>query len=298
MSSPLITLENASQRLGLLPELGASAAFWEVRRESGWCPIWRPFTPDNERRIIANFALLPWSNRLMGGGFAVDGRFYPMTSNRADSPVPMHGTGWMQAWAVATQSATTVSLVSEADQPCGYPWHYRAQQDYALDGDNMRMRLTITHLGLQRLPYGLGFHPYILRAPGLRLRFGARTVWQAEEAIPIGNAGPIPPEWDFNTLREIGDGLIDHNFSGCDGRMTMERPDIDLRLEWQTTLPEALDTAILYRPVHGDWFCYEPVTHITGAHHREGLPGLCLLEHGESMILEVRQSLSRLGREG
>jgi aldose 1-epimerase len=297
MNGPLITLENTSQRLGLLPEFGASVAFWEVRRNPGWQAIWRPYAPSEGRRIISSFALLPWSNRMMGGGFSLDGHFYPMASNRADSPVPMHGTGWMQAWEVADQTAHSASLVSEARQPCGYPWHYRAQQDFRLEGDSMLMRVSITHLGEARLPYGLGFHPYILRAAGARLRFGACTVWPAEEGVPVGDAGPLPAEWDFNQLRGIGEGLIDHNFGGCDGRKTLERPDIDLRLEWETTAPAGLDTAILYRPLHGDWFCYEPVTHITGAHQRPGLPGLVLLEQGETMTLEVRQKLSRLSAE-
>ena len=97
-AGPLIVLENADQRLGLLPELGGSAAFWEVKRAERWCPIWRPYAPNPERRTVANFPLLPWSNRLFGGGIEVDGRFYPMASNRPDSPVPMHGTGWMHAW--------------------------------------------------------------------------------------------------------------------------------------------------------------------------------------------------------
>lgn len=291
---PLITLENASQRLALLPELGASVATWDVRRDTGWCPLWRPYQPSEGRRIIASFALLPWSNRLPGGGFSLDGKFHPMESNRADSPVPMHGTGWMQAWALVAHSATTATLEAEAEHPCGYPWHYRARQEFILDGDAMTMRATITHLGEARLPYGLGFHPYIMRAAGLRLRFGADSYWPAEEGMPVGEAHPLPPEWDFNTLREIGDGLIDHNFGGCDGRMRIERPDIGLAIDWETTAPAGLDTAILYRPAHGEWFCYEPVTHITGAHARPGMPGLRLLEKGESMTLEVRQRLSPL----
>ena len=144
------------------------------------------------------------------------------------------------------------------------------------------------------MPYGLGFHPYILRGLGTRLRFGACAHWPGEGGIPEAQSLPLPAAWDFNELRDIGDGNIDHNFHGCDGLMHMERPDIDLRLDWQTTEPAALDTAILYRPAHGEWFCYEPVTHITGAHARAGMPGLRLLEKGQSMALEVRQTLSRI----
>ena len=293
----LIVLENAEQRLGLLPDLGGSAAFWEVCRDERpmpWCPIWRPYAENTSRRIIANFPLLPWSNRLVGGGITVDEEFYPMGNNRPDEGMPMHGTGWMHAWTVSHQSATEVVMTAEACQPCDYPFHYRARQSYRLDGHEMLMRLELTHLGAKRLPYGLGFHPYILRAPGLRMRFGAKAYWPAKHRLPIEAPASIPAEWDFNALREIGSGLIDHNFRGCDGRMTMERPDIDLRLELHTTEPQDLDTAILYRPTHDEWFCYEPVTHITGAHARPGMPGLRLLEQGESMALEVRQTLSRL----
>ncbi|MDQ7990576.1 MAG: aldose 1-epimerase [Candidatus Dactylopiibacterium sp.] len=294
MTASRITLENTSQRLVLLPELGASVANWDLRRDKAWHPLWRPYQPSESRRIIASFALLPWSNRLPGGGFALDGSFHAMASNRADSAVPVHGTGWMQAWRVAEHSATHAVLEAEAFHPVGYPWHYRARQHFALDGDTMTMRVDITHLGALRLPYGLGFHPYIVRAPGMRMRFGASGYWRAEDCIPVGEPLPLPPEWDFNTLREVGDGLIDHNFCGCDGRMTLERPDLDLRLDWQTTEPAGLDTAIVYRPQHGEWFCYEPVTHITGAHARPGLPGLRLLETGETLSLAVRQTLSPL----
>lgn len=296
-AGPLFVLENSHQRLGLLPALGGSAAFWEVRRDElspVWCPIWRPYRPSSGRRIIANFPLLPWSNRLLGGGIRVDDDFYPMQSNRADSALPMHGTGWMHRWEVDHQRADALIMSVEAAQASDAPFHYRARQLYRLEDNSLLMRLELTHLGARPLPYGLGFHPYILRAPGLRLRFGAGGHWPATDGIPQAEAAPLPPEWDFNRLREIGSGLIDHNFHGCDGAMRMERPDIDLRLDWQTTTPAGLDTAILYRPAHDEWFCYEPVTHITGAHARPGMPGLRLLAQGESMTLEVRQTLTRI----
>ncbi|GAB2895419.1 aldose 1-epimerase [Uliginosibacterium flavum] len=294
---PLITLENAEQRVGLLPELGGSAAFWEVRREDRWCPIWRSYAPNPQRRTVANFPLLPWSNRLIGHGFEVDGKFYPVASNRPDEGLPMHGTAWMHAWSVFDQSASHVEMQLESRHADGAPWHYRARQLYWLEGNSLLMRLEVTHLGAVRMPYGLGFHPYILRnpaGPDVKLRFGAAGYWPGDKGVPADHYAALPADWDFNHLREIGQGNIDHNFHGCDGRMRMERPDIDLRLDWHTTEPTGLDSAILYRPAHGEWFCYEPVTHLTGAHARPGLPGLRLLEQGQSMALEVRQTLSRI----
>lgn len=293
----LIVLENTEQRLGLLPELGGSAAFWEVRRDeqgTPWCPIWRPYAAGTTRRVIANFALLPWSNRLPGGGLKVGDKFYPLPGPVQENLFPMHGTGWLHRWEISRQSGAEVEMSLLADQALDSPFHYRARQLYRLEGAQMLMRVEVTHLGAEPLPYGLGYHPYILRAPGQRLRFGAAGYWPASEGLPHEHAEELPAEWDFNQLRDIGSGLIDHNFHGCDARMTMERPDIDLRLDWHTTEPQDLDTAILYRPTHDEWFCYEPVTHITAAHTRPGMPGLRLLAQGESMTLEVRQTLSRL----
>jgi len=295
----ILSIGNADQRLGVLPELGASAAFWEVRRDGQWQPIWRPYAhSDGPKRIVANFPLLPWSNRLMQGGFSVGGKFYPVAPNRPDASYPMHGTGWMAEWQTERHTAEEIVLTTESRHACGHPWHYAARQCYAIDGAQMTMRLEVTHLGDEPLPYGLGFHPYILRPQGgedARLRFGARGYWQAEKGLPVTHCDQLPPDWDFNQLRPLSHGKIDHNFTGCNGRMTMERLDIDLRLDWQTTAPEGLDLAIVFRPEHDEWFCYEPVTHITNAFHHPGMPGLRLLEKGQRISLEVRQSLSRLG---
>lgn len=294
MPGPLLILENAHQRLGLLPGFGGSAAFWEVRREADWRPLWRPYARNPERRTVANFPLLPWSNRLIGGGIHANGKFYPMGSNEAGAALPMHGTGWMHSWEVLHQRANHVEMGVESRHANGYPFHFSARQHYWLDDTQMRMRLELTHLGSEPLPYGLGYHPYILCPAGTRLRFGAQGHWPGESGFPAQEPAPLPPDWDFNQLRPLDCGPIDHNFHGCDAAMRMERPDIDLRLDWQTTLPDNLDTAILYRPAHGEWFCYEPVTHITGAHSRPGMPGLRLLAQGESMALEVIQTLSRI----
>lgn len=300
MTSPtILSIENATQRLGMLPELGASAAFWEVRRGELWQPIWRPYAhTDGPKRIVANFPLIPWSNRLMEGGFTLDGQFYPVAANRPDTSYAMHGTGWMESWQVDTHSTTEIVLSTESRHTCGHPWHYAARQTYALEGDAMRMKLEITHLGDTPLPYGMGYHPYILRAPkggpDTRVCYGAKGYWEADKGLPTTHHDTLPADWDFNRLRDLGHGKIDHNFSGCDGHMRMERPDIDLRLDWQTVTPAGLDLAIVFRPEHDEWFCYEPVTHITNAFHRPGMPGLRLLEKGQSMALEVVQTLSHI----
>lgn len=300
MSEPrVLKIENAGQRLGLMPELGGSVAFWEVARDGQWHPVWQAYAPTSPdgRRTVGNLPLVPFSNRVTGGGITVDGVFYPMAPNRFD-PVPIHGTGWMHEWETREHSANAVELAIESRRKHDYPWDYFATQRYSITDDSMTMRLEVEHLGDKPLPYGLAWHPFQLRgndANGPRLQFQADGFWQADDnSIPGEHVSGLPADWNFNSMRELGNGKIDNNFSGWDGRMIMERDDIDLRIEWETTEPANLSTCILFRPEQKPFFCFEPITHITDAFSRPGMPGLRMLQKGEKMTLEVVQKLSRV----
>jgi len=295
----ILSIENGEQRLRLLPALGGSVANWEVKREDGWQAIWRPFEPTTDgRRVVGNFPLVPFSNRVSGGGITVDGVFYPMERNRTDNAFPLHGNGWMQAWNVVEHSANVIELAVESHQHHGYPWDYTARQRYSLDGNVMTMRLEVTHQGERRMPYGLAFHPFQLRGAnpeGPKLQFKADGYWVAnEQCIPQSHSTALPIDRDFNVMRRLGNGHVDNNFTGWDGRMVMERDDIDLRIDWQTTEPGDIHLSVLFRPENSPFFCFEPISHITDAVNRPGMPDMRLLEKGQSMALEVRQTLSRL----
>lgn len=296
----ILQIEHGEQRLGLLPELGGSVAFWDIRRGDDWHPLWRRYAPPQDgRRIVGNFPLVPFSNRVTGGGITVDGTFYPMAPNRAD-PTPIHGNGWMHEWATREHSAQAIELTVESRHKHDYPWDYNATQRYSLGDDSMTMRLEVEHVGDKPMPYGLAFHPFLLRGDnpkGPRLQFKADGYWAAEaDCICREHVAGMPAEWDFNTLRAIGDCKIDNNLSGWDGLMRMERDDIDVRIDWQTTAPAHLSTSILFCPENQPFFCFEPITHITDAFNRPGMPGLRMLNKGERMVLEVVQRLSRIGR--
>ena len=96
-SHPIFWLQHAGQRLGLVPTLGGSVAAWQIERPQGALDLWRPWdgvTLDLYK--LASFPMVPWSNRISGGGFAHQGRFHPMRPNRAGEPYPIHGDGWLQ----------------------------------------------------------------------------------------------------------------------------------------------------------------------------------------------------------
>ena len=63
----MLILDNGTWRVGLLPDLGGSIAYGQVRLGEAWVDAMRP-TPDNPGRAgeTASFPLVPWSNRISG----------------------------------------------------------------------------------------------------------------------------------------------------------------------------------------------------------------------------------------
>ena len=76
------------------------------------------------RRLGCEF-LVPWSNRISGGGFQFDGRFHAVEPNVPGEPFPIHGDGFQRAWRIAGHSATEAELVLD-DGAIG-PYRYAAR---------------------------------------------------------------------------------------------------------------------------------------------------------------------------
>ena len=99
----------------------------------------------------------------------------------------------------------------------------RAEIAYSLDYADLSIELSITHLGNDPVPYGLGIHPWFRRTPITMLR-AAATTWQKTdtrlvpvEDVPVGERH----EWDFSMLRGLPEDLIDTAFGGWDGNATL-----------------------------------------------------------------------------
>src|SRR5690349_9913501 len=92
-------IEGFGQRVGLVPALGGGVAQWSCQHGGQTLHLWRPWDGRSEDRYtLASFAMLPWSNRISGGGFEHGGRWWPMAPNRPGEPYPIHGDGWLQPW--------------------------------------------------------------------------------------------------------------------------------------------------------------------------------------------------------
>ena len=95
-----ISLADGVAEVVIVPSLGAGLASYDLVSHGRREPLMRPCR-DLSRATpfdLANILLVPWSNRISGGGFEFGGRFYPLQPNLADEQMPIHGNGFSSAW--------------------------------------------------------------------------------------------------------------------------------------------------------------------------------------------------------
>jgi aldose 1-epimerase len=107
--------------------------------------------------------LVPWSNRISGGGFRADGHFVALAANWPGEPLPLHGNGFQARWDVAPGDGHAAELALHSDGPGAF--RSTARLRYGLQDGAPGMRLTVRHHGEAPLPV------YILRSPGTQADF-------------------------------------------------------------------------------------------------------------------------------
>lgn len=279
------TLDNGALRLVVATQGGGivrldAATPWGVPT---------PILVPAEARLKGGCQLLvPWSNRISGGGFFYDGHFHAIEPNVKGEDCPLHGDGFQRDWDIVDASRTAIAL--ELAAGVIGPYRYVARASYRLNGTSLVANLTVENRAGMALPYGLGFHPWFARTRATTLQAVAAEV-QLQDArhLPTEVAGfDARPDLDFGRARSLPAGWVNNAFLGWDGRaelvLSPEGPRISMIASNQ------LDTFILYSPSStAEFFCLEPVSHAVDAHHAGGLARLV---PGESMTVAMVLSVA------
>lgn len=278
----LTNLSAGRARLDLAPALGGGIARLDVDD----LPVLRPWNGDAETPFaLASNVLVPFSNRISGGGFDWEGRHYPLTPNLPGEPCPIHGDGFQKVWQ-AEHFDDTARLTLE--DGCFGPWRYNAMQDFTLTDTGLDICLTITNTGPDPLPFGCGFHPWFPRDGATRLSFKADSVWMENAAhLPIEKLDlTAAPNWDFASARPLQDSWINNGYCGWTGTARIEQGDN--AVSCNVVASENLNTALVFSPGAGsDFFCLEPASHPVDAFHLPGQPGLQMLRPGDQMQADM-----------
>ncbi|MBW8785550.1 MAG: aldose 1-epimerase [Novosphingobium sp.] len=275
-------LSAGDYRLVLAPERGGSILRFDWRGEPLMRPVCGPSVLD-----VACFPLVPFSNRIAHGRFVAGGREVRLQPNfpGSDHPHPLHGFGWLSAWSVVSHDAG--SAVLEHAHPGGeWPWSYRARQGFRLEAAGLTIALEVGNRSDTAMPAGLGLHPYFRRDAETRYRGLHRGEWHnTADCLPVRlDERPEPIDWWSG--RPVGTHSVDTVYTERAGPLEIDWPSRGLGL---TIMPsENLGFTCVYTPANEDFFCVEPVSHMTDAVNRDGPgTGLHWLAPGERFSAQV-----------
>ena len=258
-SKPIVTpphfeLHAGALRLALRPDLGGSiAGLWHRH-----LPVLRCTEPAvlEGARQSGCFPLLPYSNRLGYRRFRWKGADYSTQANFDASPHSLHGVGWQRPWEIVSSSALDVVLRYRHAPDGDWPFAFEARQYFTLTPEAMRVQLVFDNLADIVQPVGLGWHPYFPKRARSRLHVECEGRWDADAAqLPVRKVAQSSIDADLQHLD------YDHCFDGWRGAARIRDEKMSLRLE------SSLARLVVYTPPQHDYFCVEPVSHVSNAIH-------------------------------
>lgn len=248
-------------------ELRAGAMRLALRADLGGCiaglwhrdlPLLRSAAPQAlaGARESGCFALLPYSNRLGYRRFRWKGADYTTQPNFDGSAHSLHGVGWRRPWQVVSSSACEVVLRCRHHADADWPFDFEARQYFHLTPDALRLQLVCDNLADMAQPVGLGWHPYFPKRARSRLHLECEGRWDNDAAqLPVRKLAQDGIDADLRYLD------YDHCFDGWRGAARIRDEAMSLQLT------SSLQRLVVYTPPQHDYFCVEPVSHVSNAIH-------------------------------
>ena len=258
----------------------------------GEVPLLRPFdgettTPHPTR--TAAFPLIPFANRVRGGGFTVEDRRIGFKPNTPGGAPYLHGDAWLGEWQVeeATSGSARLSSSRVADEISAYS--YTAEQTLTLRDGALHIEFSVSNQGSVALPFGIGHHPYFPWRPGTAIRIGRTEGFWSEgfDYLP-DRPMPTPADLRFDEFAPPPHRRINNVYDGWDGRAWIRWPLQHVTLAIRAT-PEFrwlmlfINTPERDPGYRFDSFCLEPMTHFPGGHDGHGDNGFVRLAPGETL---------------
>ncbi len=276
-------LHAGALRLALRPDLGGCiAGLWH--RDT---PIMRSAQPAplDDARQSACFPLVPYSNRLGLRRFRWKGQDHTTLPNFGDSIHSLHGIGWMRPWDVVSHSAVDIEL-RQLHKPDGHwPFAFEARQFFSLTPQALFAQISITNTGDTAQPAGLGWHPYFPRRLRSRLHVECSDRWDSDATgLPVRKVSQPGIDADVEHLD------FDNLFQGWAGPARLRDEIFSLQLR------SSLGYLVVYTPHGKDYFCVEPVSHVSNAIHMAdpAAHGVRSLEPGENFVATMNLDVAVL----
>lgn len=293
----VVELEAGGAKLGLMPDVGGSIAFWRCGEMDLLRPVSDPHLIAQHGRAVAGYPLVPFSNRVAGDHFRFEGVDYHLAPSFGGENCAIHGNGWQRRWGLdrlANSSATlTLDHAPTRDLMGQWPFSYRAQLRYDLRENGLSIGILLENTDTRDQPVGMGFHPYFPRHAGLKLGFAASSVWtNGPDHLPALRV-PVEGEWSFAHMRDAGQEPIDNCYAGWSGSAFLRWPREGYALTVEGS-PE-LRHLVLFTPPGQPYIGLEPVSNMTDGFNRSIIAdsGVRVLAPGQKMEGHIRMTVTR-----
>jgi aldose 1-epimerase len=254
MSMPSLELRAGALRLALRPDLGGCiAGLW---REG--LPVLRSTEPADlsSSRPSGCYPLVPYSNRLGYRRFRWLGKDHSTQANFDDSPHSVHGVAWQRPWQVVASSATGAEIAYSHQPDGAWPFAFEVRQRFELAADALTVHFTFRNGADHPQPVGLGWHPYFPKRQRSRLHVELSDRWESDATgLPTRRVPQPGIDGDVAHL------AFDHCFEGWRGAARIRDEKHSLRLT------SSLPYLVVFTPSTRDYFCVEPVSHVSNAIH-------------------------------
>jgi aldose 1-epimerase len=137
-----------------------------------------------------------------------------------------------------------------------WPFAFEARQYFTLTPLAMRVQMVFDNLADIAQPVGLGWHPYFPKRARSRLHIELDGRWDCDAAqLPVRKVAQGGIDSDVSHLD------YDHCFDGWRGAARIRDEKMSLQLT------SSLDRLVVYTPQQRDYYCVEPVSHVSNAIH-------------------------------
>ena len=275
--------------LDLDPALGGSVAAFEHKGVALMRPMQPPPGAAPHALHSGMFPMMPFANSLRDNRFEFDGRHYEVAPNMAGARLNYHGSGWQRPWRVTERTPDGCTLVLDAvEETAGYG--FSAQQRFVLTPAGLEVDVAVTNRSAQRMPFGLGLHPWFPRHDDARVTFSAGAVLREDEQSQALDLTAIPAEQDFSAGREPPRAYQNRCYAAWNGVARVDWPALGLGLTIKAD--SVFEHLMFHVPAHDpETFCLEPQSNRTSAFDGLGTnnppPGVHILPPGETLAGRV-----------
>ncbi len=296
----MLKLENTHWRMTLDETSGGNIHRCQISKAGKWLELMPNCLSDEVELKEANFAMIPYSNRVRDGQFTHQGETISLNEPERHA---IHGVTRRRPWQVKSQSDENIVLLFDSrDFPeIAWPWPFQATQSYTLSGQQFSHTIEIQNLSEYSMPCGSGWHPYFNRQlqaedNTVELQFNIEKVYPdaQDNRIPSGPAILIDEVLDFSTSKVLDPKVhIDMCSSGYDGKGIFYWPNSAIKLHVNSS--QDCDYLVFYNP-DAPWFAFEPVSHATNAFNEKEpeSSGIKYLSNNETFSIEITMSLEYL----